>query len=107
MNMNAPAPGRMETEFVLPVGFTDEEGKSHRTVVLRKMTGKEEAILADRRNQRNGGKLVTELLHSCLVRLADHPKNGPGPIENMCCADGNFMFSVVPGPFLGRSPKRT
>ena len=92
MNTNGPAPGRMETEFVLPVGYTDEEGKSHRTVVLRKMTGKEEAILADRRNQRNGGKLVTELLHSCLVRLGDLPKNGPGPIENMYSADRNFML---------------
>ena len=33
------------------------------------MTGREEAILADRANQRNGGKLVTELLHSCIIRF--------------------------------------
>jgi len=83
---------RREVEFTLPIGFTDSEGATHRQVVLRKMTGREEAILADRRNQRNGGRLVTDLLHSCLVRLGDLPKNGPGPIENMYSADRNFLL---------------
>ena len=59
MSETASPRGRMESEFTLPIGYTDQEGATHRTVVLRKMTGKEEAILADRRNQRNGGKLVT------------------------------------------------
>jgi hypothetical protein len=78
--------------FQLPIGYTDDEGKIHREVVLRKMTGKEEAILADRRNQRNGGKLVSELLHSCVVRLGDLTKNGPSTIEGMYSADRNFLL---------------
>ena len=69
MSPIVPTTGRREFEFTLPIGYTDDDGTVHRTVALRKMTGREEAILADRRYQRNGGKLVTELLHSCLVRL--------------------------------------
>ncbi len=96
--------GRMEKEFTLPIGFTDDEGKVHRDVVLRKMTGKEEAILAEKRNQRNGGKLVTELLHSCVVRFGDVPKNGASTIENMYSADRNFMLlklrTITFGPEL-------
>src|SRR5215471_2281173 len=86
------APSKRELSVTLPVGYTDEEGKLHRTAVLRKMTGKEEAILADRRHQRNGGKLVTELLHSCLVRLGDMPKNGTSTIEGLYSADRNFLL---------------
>jgi hypothetical protein len=91
MNAN-PTSGRWEAEFNLPIGYTDNEGNTHRNVVLRKMTGKEEAILADRRNQRNGGKLVTELLSSCLVRLGDMPKNGSGVVEGMYSADRNYLL---------------
>src|ERR1700730_12863885 len=92
MNANGSANSRMESEFNLPIGYTDDEGKLHRMVVLRKMTGKEEAILADRRYQRNGGKLVTELINSCLVRLGDAPKNGPSAVESMYSADRNFLL---------------
>ena len=92
MNPNGNASTRLESEFVLPIGYTDDEGRQHRSVVLRKMTGKEEAILADRRYQRNGGRLVTELIHSCLVRLGDLQKNGTSTIEAMYSADRNFLL---------------
>jgi hypothetical protein len=84
--------GRREIEVTLPIGFTDDDGKLHRSVVLRKMTGKEEAILADRKNQRNGGRLVSELIHSCLIRLGDTPKNGVGTIERLYSADRNYLL---------------
>jgi hypothetical protein len=98
---------RRESEFILPIGYTDDEGNVHRRAVLRKMTGKEEAILADKRNQRNGGKLVSELLHSCLVRLGEMPSNGPRAVENMYSADRNFLLlklrSITFGPELQAS----
>ena len=81
-----------ETAVTLPIGYADDEGRVHRTVVLRKMTGREEAILADRRYQRNGGKLVTELLHSCIVRIGDLPKNGPSNVSGMYSADRNYLL---------------
>ena len=100
-------PGRREVEVSLPIGYTDGEGRTHRTAVLRKMTGKEEAILADRKNQRNGGKLVSELLHSCMVRLGDVPKNGMSTVENLYSADRNYLLlklrSITFGPELPAS----
>src|SRR5262245_30373849 len=91
--MTATANGpKREAEFTIPIGITDDDGRVHRTAVLRKMTGREEAILADKRNQRNGGKLVTELIHSCLVRLGDLPKNGASTVEKMYSADRNFLL---------------
>jgi len=86
------APAAREYEFALPVGYTDEEGRTHRSIVLRKMTGREEAILADRRFQRNGGQLVTELIHSCLVRVGDLPKNGRSTVAGMYSADRNYLL---------------
>lgn len=98
------ATSKREMEFTLPIGYTDEEGRVHRSAVLRKMTGKEEAILADRRNQRNGGRLVSELIHSCLVRLGDLQKNGVNTVEKMYSADRNFLLlklrSLTFGPEL-------
>ncbi len=81
-----------EAEFSLPIGYTDEEGNTHRSATLRKMTGKEEAILADPRHQRNGGKLVTALLHSCVTKLGDTPLNGTGPVARLYSADRNFLL---------------
>lgn len=86
------APARREFEVTLPIGYSDAEGAIHRRIVLRKMTGREEAILADRKYQRNGGKLVTELLHSCIVRLGDLEPNGRGPVSAMYSADRNFLL---------------
>src|SRR5882672_12731587 len=88
----ATTPGRREVEVTLPIGYLDDDGKLHKTAVLRKMTGKEEAILADRKNQKNGGKLVSELIHSCLIRLGDAPKNGIGTIERLYSADRNYLL---------------
>jgi hypothetical protein len=97
-------PARREFEVTLPIGYTDTEGTTHRRVVLRKMTGREEAILADRKYQRNGGKLVTELLHSCIVGLGDLESNGRGPVAGMYSADRNYLLlklrSITFGPEL-------
>ena len=93
-----------EFEFTLPIGYTDREGQLHRSVKMRKMTGREEAILADRRYQRNGGKLVTELLHSCLLAVGNLPKNGSSTVSGMFSADRNFLLlklrSITFGPEL-------
>ncbi|NJL29263.1 MAG: hypothetical protein HC897_15965 [Thermoanaerobaculia bacterium] len=87
-----PTPQARELELQLPVGYVDGEGRLHSRVVIRKMTGREEAILADRRYQKNGGKLVTELLHSCLVKLGDLPQNGSSTVAKMYSADRNFLL---------------
>src|SRR5262249_48578705 len=103
MSSSAP-PVQREFEVTLPIGYTDPQGAIHRRVVLRKMTGREEAILADRKYQRNGGKLVTELLHSCIVGIGDLEKNGRGPVASMYSVDRNYLLlklrSITFGPEL-------
>src|SRR4051812_43212944 len=89
--MPAPA-GRRSFEFELPIGVRDGEGRLHRTGTLRKMTGRDEAILADPQNQRNGGKLVTELLSSCVTSLGDLPAVNGGVVADMYSADRNYLL---------------
>jgi hypothetical protein len=96
-----------EFTVTLPVGYADGEGRVHRDVVMRKMTGREEAILADRRFHRNGGRLVTELIHSCLLRVGELPKNGASTVSGMYSVDRNFLLlklrSITFGPELKAS----
>lgn len=98
---------RRQYEVTLPIGLTDGEGVTHRDVVLRKMTGREEAILADRKLQRNGGKLVTELLASCIVRFGELEAGGRSAVAAMYSADRNYLLlrlrSVTFGPELATS----
>jgi hypothetical protein len=86
------AGGRREIEVTLPVGCTDEQGRVHRSVTLRKMTGREEALLADPANQRNGGRLVTALLQSCITRLGDLDGVPRAAVEGMYSVDRNFLL---------------
>lgn len=81
-----------ETEFVLPIGYMNGDGVARRRGALRKMTGREEAILADRANQANGGKLVTELIHSCVTQFeGEHALTKPD-VANWYSADRNFVL---------------
>ena len=56
-----------EFEVLLPVGYTDGAGRVHRQAVIRKMRGHEESLLYDQ--TLSSGRLVTELIRSCLIRL--------------------------------------
>ncbi|GAA4699595.1 T4 family baseplate hub assembly chaperone [Phytohabitans rumicis] len=88
----ARVPVSREIEVTLPVGYTDQEGRVHREVVLRKMTGRDEALLADPGNQRNGGKLVTALLQSCVTRLGELDNVRHYDVETMYSVDRNFLL---------------
>ncbi|PTS90391.1 hypothetical protein DBR17_01570 [Sphingomonas sp. HMWF008] len=105
----AVAPGGRRTlPFTLPIGVTEEDGTVRREGSLRKMTGREEAILADTQNQRNGAKLVTELLSGCIVELGEKPVS-PAIIANMYSADRNYLLlrlrAITFGPELEASYK--
>jgi hypothetical protein len=81
-----------EFELDLPVGYTDEDGRVHRTAVLRKMTGHEEALLGDRKLRHNGGKLVTELLSSCMRRLGELQPVPQSIVSQLTSADRNYLL---------------
>lgn len=84
------ASGPREFEVTLPVGYTDEAGRSHRRAVLRKMRGHEEALLYD--PQFKGGRLVTELLRSCLVRLGELESIDADVVARLYTADRNYLL---------------
>jgi len=89
--MNATAVGR-EFEFTLPLGYKDDEGRMHRATTMRKMTGREESILADKRFHRNGGKLVTELLVNCIIRLGELERCDRSVVSRLYSVDRNFLL---------------
>jgi hypothetical protein len=76
---------------LLPVGGVDESGAELQELSLRKMTGNEEALLAEPRGHTNGGKLITELLVSC-VRTVDSQRLPRTVIRRLSSADRNFLL---------------
>jgi len=81
-----------EFDFELPVGYIDDDGRLHRNATLRKMTGREEAVLADRRLRKNGGKLVTELLSNCLLKLGDLESVTRQVVSELTSPDRNYLL---------------
>jgi hypothetical protein len=81
-----------EHEVKLPVGHLDTDGRLHRTALLRKMTGHEEALLADRKLRANGGRMVTELLTGCLRGIGDIAPIDRALVGSLTSADRNFLL---------------
>jgi hypothetical protein len=74
------------------VGYLDPDGRQHRTAVLRKMTGHEEALLADRKLRQNGGVLVTRLLANCLRQLGDLKPVSAQVVSELSSPDRNYLL---------------
>ncbi len=87
-----PRAGAREVEVTLPIGYVHSDGHHHKHVMLRKMTGRDEALLADPINQRNGGKLVTALLESCMRPVGDAAPLGRRDIDDMYSVDRNYLL---------------
>jgi hypothetical protein len=84
------SPGQREREVFLPVGYADRGGRIHRRAALRKMQGHEEALLYDA--SLTAGRLVTELLRGCVVRLGDLPEVTPELCGRLYSADRNYLL---------------
>lgn len=66
------APTEWTRTVSLPVGLFDEaRGRLLRQATLRKLTGKEEALLSEPRLRDNGGRLITALLAGCVTALEE------------------------------------
>jgi hypothetical protein len=81
---------QLEYEVTLPIGFTDQTGRVHRLATIRKMRGHEEALLYD--TSYSAGKLVTELLRCCLVRLGDLESVNADDVSQLYTADRNYLL---------------
>ncbi|HUM58513.1 MAG TPA: hypothetical protein PKM06_04720 [Bacillota bacterium] len=79
-----------EFEVLLPVGYTDGAGRVHRQAVIRKMRGHEESLLYDQ--TLSSGRLVTELIRSCLIRLGDIETVTSQIVSEMYTVDRNYLL---------------
>ncbi|MGW4229487.1 T4 family baseplate hub assembly chaperone [Streptomyces sp. NPDC004980] len=92
MSGETPPARVREFEFELPVGFEDADNQIHRTAVLRKMTGRDEAVMADKRYRNNGAKLISELIGNCLVRLGTIEHPGVRTAQQLYSTDRHFLL---------------
>ncbi|MEU6232943.1 hypothetical protein [Kitasatospora sp. NPDC047058] len=74
------------------MGFEDSDNQIHRTAVLRKMTGRDEAIMADKRHRSNGARMISELLGSCLVRIGSIENPDLRTVQQLLSADRHFLL---------------
>jgi hypothetical protein len=56
------------------------------------MTGRDEAIMADKKNRNNGARMITELLGNCLLRVGDLEKPGVKVAQALFSADRHFLL---------------
>jgi hypothetical protein len=98
---------RREFEFELPIGYEDADGQIYRTAVLRKMTGRDEAVMADKRSRANGARMITELLAGCLVRLGSIEKPGVKVTQQMFSADRHFLLVKLREITFGKEMQAT
>jgi hypothetical protein len=90
---------RREFQVELPLGYVDESGRVHRSAVIQKMRGHEEALFYDL--GLSPGRLVTELIKGCLVRLVDGPEITAHLVSRMFSADRNFLVVQIRRVTLG------
>jgi hypothetical protein len=85
-------PQQTEFPFLLPLGYVDPEGKTHREGAMRLATAYDEvAPLRDPRVQANPGYLVIILLSRVISRLGDLEHINPKVIEGLFAGDLAYL----------------
>ena len=82
--------GHREFETTLPVGYRDPAGRVHRRVVLRKLTGHEEALFYDA--SLTAARLTTEIIKGCTLRLGDLTEVSGEVATGLFSADRNYLL---------------
>ena len=84
-----------EFAFTLPVGYTDQDGVTHREGVMRMATAMDEiAPLRDLRVRSNQAYLAVVLLSRVVVKLGTLPQVSTNVIENLFVADLAYLQAL-------------
>lgn len=84
-----------EHEFMLPMGYVDEDGNLHRDGVMRLATAADEILpLKDPRVQKNQAYLVVILLSRVVTRLGGLENITPKTIEGLFAADLAYLQNL-------------
>lgn len=85
-----------QSEVTLPIGYLDEQsGQLYKQAKLRKMTGKEEALLAEPSLRSNGGALITALLANCTTQIESLASVDSGIMRKLFSGDRNFLLVAL------------
>jgi hypothetical protein len=83
---------RTEVAFELPRGYVDEEGRVHRTGVMRLATARDEILpLRDPRVRDNDAYLTVLLLSRVITELGDVGEITPAVVESLFASDLAFL----------------
>ena len=83
---------KTEFQFTLPRGYVDEDGKVHKTGVMRLATARDEILpLQDYRVQANRAYLVIVLLSRVITKLGDLDRLTVDVIENLFSTDLAYL----------------
>jgi hypothetical protein len=74
----------------LPGGWVDAKGEVHREVIFSPLTGREEALLAD--NKQNRASQVTAILNRCIRRIGTVAPVSESIVHNLLIADRDFLL---------------
>jgi hypothetical protein len=85
---------------VLPGGYWDTQGRLHREVELRPLTGHEEELLTGP-DPGNVATAVTTVLVRCLVRLADLEPVPADVVRRLLAADRDYLLLQLRGLTFG------
>jgi hypothetical protein len=78
--------------FDLPGGYRDAEGRLHREVALRPITGREEELLANRAEFSTMPALVTRMIAQCVQRLGPFEPLPVDTARRLLVADRDFLL---------------
>ena len=81
-----------EFEFVLPLGYADEDGTLHRDGVMRRATAADEILpLRDPRVEKNAAYLIVILLSRVITRLGSLTQVTPNIVERLYASDLSYL----------------
>ncbi len=81
-----------EFEFVLPLGYADEDGTLHRDGVMRRATAADEILpLRDPRVEKNPAYLIVILLSRVITQLGSLSQVTPNAIERLYATDLAYL----------------
>jgi len=96
------------THVKLPLGYYDKETDTwYRYADIREMTGRDEERMSDPKNKRNGGKILTALLASCVTSIGPIKVVTEEMIRQLTIGDRDLLLLRIRQLSFGNSVSMT
>lgn len=85
--------GKLRSDaLVLPGGLLTSDGTCHRSVKLRKLTGKEEEVIFEAKPDSNISTIVIDILANCTLAIGSITQITPDIIRNLLVCDKDYLL---------------